>query len=118
MAAANMDRLPIVNAERIRRLNDAFRHTFVGGVVTITSGIEQLDPPTRSELLRQVREFTRFDWGNDPHAEHDFGALEFGDQRILWKIDYYDRQLEQGSDDPTDPSRTTRVLTIMLASEY
>jgi len=37
---------------------------------------------------------------------------------MFWKIDYYDRSLEYGSNDPADPSQTVRVLTIMLASEY
>ena len=55
---------------------------------------------------------------NDPHGEHDFGAFEHNSERIFWKIDYYDRTLSRGSDDPSDPVHTVRVLTIMLASEY
>ena len=31
-------------AERIRDLNDAFRRTFVGGVVMITAGVEAMPP--------------------------------------------------------------------------
>ncbi|WP_420822819.1 DUF3768 domain-containing protein [Allostella humosa] len=38
--------------------------------------------------------------------------------RVVWKIDYYNRTLDGGSDDPTGPNRTCRVLTIMLAREW
>jgi hypothetical protein len=53
----------------------------------------------------------------------DFGSLDYEGQRIFWKIDYYDRAsfgtgCDMGSDDPADPAKTLRVLTIMLASEY
>ena len=39
-------------------------------------------------------------------------------ERIFWKIDYYDPSLDFGSEIPSDPAQTVRVLTIMLASEY
>ncbi len=51
-------------------------------------------------------------------ARGDFGALQIDGERILFKIDYYDRSLTGHSPDPADPSYTTRVLTIMLAEEY
>jgi len=103
---------------RIRELNDAFRRTFVGGAVMITPGVAALEPGMRSELLEQIRSYEQFDMGNDPHAEHDFGSFEIAGQRIFWKIDYYDRDVQFGSEDPSDPTKTTRMLTVMLASEY
>jgi hypothetical protein len=38
---------------------------------------------------------------------------------FMFKVDYYDRKsMDCGSEDPADPSMTTRVLTIMYASDY
>jgi hypothetical protein len=38
--------------------------------------------------------------------------------KVLAKIDYYDKAMHLGSEDPTDTSKTTRVMTLMLSSEY
>lgn len=65
-----------------------------------------------------MNEFDAFSPDNDPYGEHDFGAVEIAGQRVFCKIDYYDTALEYGSPDPSDPAVTTRVLTVMLASEY
>jgi hypothetical protein len=69
-------------------------------------------------VLRRVREFKHFNGDNDPHQEHDFGTFNIGGTRFFWKIDYYDRQMDAGSENPADASQTTRVLTVMLAEEY
>jgi Protein of unknown function (DUF3768) len=37
---------------------------------------------------------------------------------IFWKIDLYDRDYQWYSPAPTDPAKTNRVLTILLAEEY
>jgi hypothetical protein len=105
-------------AEPIRALNDAFRRTFVGGAVMITAGVEAMPLEQRRSLLQKVRAFDAFTDDNDPHGEHDFGAIDEGGVRCFWKIEYYDRATEMGSPDPADPSVTTRVLTIMLGDEY
>ena len=106
------------NTERIRALNDSFRTTFIGGKVMLTSGVADMEDAERGELLARVQSFQAFDNGNDPHHEHDFGALEITGDKFFFKIDYYDKTLEAGSEDPADPAQTTRVLTIMRADEY
>jgi Protein of unknown function (DUF3768) len=68
--------------------------------------------------LAAVRRFRNFGPDNDPYGEHDFGIFELDGETLNWKIDYYDRELRYGSDDPSDAEKTRRVLTILLAEEY
>jgi hypothetical protein len=107
-----------MSAEKIRALNDAFRRSFAGGKVMMTAGIAALSDAAHARMLDEVRTFDAFTADNDPHGEHDFGSFEVDGRKIFWKIDYYDAAMEFGSEDPADPTKTTRVLTIMLASEY
>src|ERR1700694_363276 len=103
---------------KIALLNDAFRTTFSGGKVMMTSGVNELPDCVKAEALVQVTTFSEFPADNDPHAEHDFGSFNLVGRKFFWKIDYYDERCEFGSDDPADPEKTTRVLTVMLAGEY
>jgi Protein of unknown function (DUF3768) len=105
-------------ATKIRELNDAFRRTLLGGRVMLTQGFTVLSPAMQGEIIKSVRMFNDFAKGNDPHGEHDFGSIELNGVKVFWKIDYYDPSLTGGSDDPTDTTKTTRILTIMLAEEY
>jgi hypothetical protein len=104
--------------QRIQALNDAFRRSFVGGRVVITAGVAALDTKIQAELLARVRRFDDFTVDNDPYDEHDFGAVRLAGRTIFWKIDAYDPTLTAGSEDPADPARTARLLTLMLAEEY
>ena len=104
--------------DRIRALNDACRRTVFGGAVMITQGVEAMPLDQRRSLIQKIRSFDAFCDANDPHHEHDFGAVDESGVRCFWKIDYYDRKTEFGSPDPADPTVTTRVMTIMLAEEY
>lgn len=103
---------------KIALLNDAFRTTFSGGRVMMTSGVYELPDCVKAEALVQVTKFSEFSADNDPHYEHDFGSFNLVGRKFFWKIDYYDKDLVNGSEDPGDPERTTRVLTLMLAGEY
>jgi hypothetical protein len=105
-------------AERVRQLNDAFRRSFVGGVVVVTAGFESVPTERRRVILAKIRAFGEFDQDNDPHGEHDLGLVEVDRVRCLWKIDHYDKEMELMSPDPANPEVTTRVLTVMLADEY
>lgn len=104
--------------DRIRELNDVFRTTWLTGTVLLTSGIRNLPDTTQSRIAEAVQSFDTFTPNNDPHGEHDFGAVTIEGHKVFWKIDYYDPTMEYGSDDPANPTVTKRVLTIMLAEEY
>ena len=107
-----------MSTERIRELNDAFRTTMSGGRVVMTAGVDALPSDVKAMTIRRVATFCDFTPDNDPHGEHDFGSFELAGRKFFWKIDYYDAAMEYGSEDPADPTKTTRVLTLMLAEEY
>jgi hypothetical protein len=102
----------------IRALNDAFRKTFRGGRVMMTAGVKALADDARQTVFRKIREFEAFDHENDPWNEHDFVSVEHEGHTFFAKIDYYDLDLSGHSEDATDPTKTRRVMTIMLAEEY
>ncbi len=106
------------NSEKIRELNDVFRKTGIGGRIFITNGIQSLEPEVIGQIVQAVQNFDAFNPDNDPHLEHDFGSFTIFEKRILWKIDYFDKEYRFGSEDPSNPEITNRVLTIMLAEEY
>lgn len=105
-------------AREIARLNDEFRRTGTGGRILMTATVHTLPYRSLRELARKVRTFCEFTADNDPHGEHDFGALVHEDVSYFWKIDYYDVDHGALSRDPADPMVTNRVLTIMRADEY
>lgn len=104
--------------ERIRALNDALRNNGIGGRILLTSGIAALPATDGAAIMRAVTSFSDFNSDNDPHGEHDCAVLTAAGHRVIFKIDYYDRTMTYLSPDPSDPSRTCRVLTLMLSSEY
>lgn len=103
---------------RIRDLNDTFRSSGQGGRILMTSGVQALSTIDQSEVFQKIRLFDDFKEANDPYGEHDFGSIEHKGEKIFFKIDYYDRDLKNHSENPADPLKTARVMTVMLACEY
>lgn len=83
----------------------------------LTRGIYSKGQACINEILDNVKMFNDFNHGNDPYNEHNYGSLEYDGEKIMWKIDYYDRDLRYYSHDPTDITKTIRVMTVMLAEE-
>lgn len=112
-----------MSSDDIRALNDAFRKGERPelGRIMITVGVRELVaawPLGVVAIHEQVKHFDGFTPDSDPHGEHDLGSFEYVGEMLFWKIDYYAKDLESGSENPADASITTRVLTIMLAEEY
>jgi Protein of unknown function (DUF3768) len=120
---------------RIAHLNDLARQAMgVACTAVATVGFRSLPASDQSCVRELIETYDAFDEDSDPHGERDFGAVyQIADgrwtterprvrdderERVFWKLDYYDRDLRFGSDDPANPAVTRRVLTIMLAQEY
>jgi hypothetical protein len=112
-------RSAVVNStQRIRELNDELRQHLVGGLAVMTPGVAALGQQAVERIVQTISVFDDFCHANDPHEEHDFGSFKVDGQMIIFKIDYFDKSLSHNSPDPSNPSVTERVITIMLAEEY
>ena len=120
---------------RIARLNDLARMAMgIACTAVATVGFRSLPEADQSQVRELIETYDAFDEDNDPHGERDFGCIyQLGDnrwtterprlsdderERVFWKFDYYDRDLQFGSEDAANPAITRRVLTIMLVDEY
>jgi len=111
--------------KKIAELNDRSRRNLLSvngsilGVLVLTPGVGSLELSVRHRLFSLISQVKEFHLDNDPYGEHDFGKATMEDGvDFFWKFDYYDIDLEYGSPDPANPEVTTRVLAIMLTSEY
>lgn len=110
--------------------NDAFRrHVCLGspypddvprleGKLVCTAAVAEKGMLFVDTCRRAVGFFSDFSEDNDPDGHHDFGSIRIGETKVWWKIDAYDRSYEYGSEDPSDPARTARVLTILFPSDW
>src|SRR3546814_15677077 len=88
------------------------------GILAMVDDDPLLAAARQMELMSVVASYANFSEDNNPHGERDFGPFDWRGTRCYWKIDYYDRQTDSGSPDPSDPGVTCRLLTILRADEY
>lgn len=110
--------------ERIAQLNDRCRQGLdrTAQIVVTRNCLARLAPSgdkvdeivAQAEIMQAVRQAIF-----DPHSpERDIAAVTVRETKLFFKIDYYDSNVEYGSEDPADAAMTTRVLTIMLPEDY
>ena len=114
----------LTRTEKIARLNDRVRQGLDRTAKIVFSyalsakffaGNGALAILAQASIMKAIRHHL---FEQDAHGERDFGQIEFRGERIWFKIDYYDYDLEYGSEDPSDASVTKRVMTIMLPEDY
>lgn len=119
-----MTRVKTARVKRIAELNDRLRKESANrslGQVLISSGIAARGAEFKAMVLAalagmQAKDFKK---GNDPYGERDFNSFTVDAKLCLFKIDYFAKgDLRRPSEDPADPAKTERVLTVMLADEY
>src|SRR4051812_12862343 len=93
----------------IADLNDVFRRQ--GRFVATPDVLSLQDVST---LMRAVTDYDTFNEDNDPYGKHDFGALDWEGNDVLWKIDYYDPTYTAWQDPLSDECH--RMLTVMLGA--
>jgi Protein of unknown function (DUF3768) len=118
-AGLTLQELPMTtNTKAIRALNDELRQNFAAGTALMTAGVAAMGAETVARIVKTIAVYDDFCHANDPCEEHDFGSFDVDGHTILFKIDYFDKSRSYLSPDPSDPSVTERVITIMLAEEY
>ncbi len=119
-----MTKVRSARARRIAGLNDELRKNPMNralGQVLISSGVAARGAEFRAMVLTALGQMQAKDFkkGNDPYGERDFNSFTIDGKLCLMKIDYYAKDdLRRASEDPSDPAKTTRVMTVMLADEY
>lgn len=58
-----------------------------------------------SKVIEKVRNFDDFTSDNDAYGERDYGSFEHAGEKLFWKIDYQNKDLNGGSEDASDPRK-------------
>ena len=119
-----MTKVKPARAKRIAELNDELRRNPTNqtlGQILLSSGVAARGSEFRAMVMTALARMQAKDFkkGNDPYGERDFNSFTIDARLCFFKIDYFAKgNLCAPSEDPADPSKTERVLTVMLADEY
>ena len=102
--------------QKNRTLNDHFRKTAKGGIVSISWGIHMLGRAEVDTIMKKLGG-VEGDSSCDAGSEHDNGEIAVNSRRIYWEINYYNKAFDDMSLDSTNPDQTTRFMTLLLDSE-
>lgn len=103
---------------KIRELNDKFRRSGQGGVTLISLGVHDLGAKAVADIRKDIASITSFSKEDDPDGMHDFGSVSHNGRLIYWMIEHYDKDIANEAEDPSDADETTRVMSIILSTEY
>lgn len=76
--------------QKNRALNDHFRKTAIGGIVSISWGIHMLDRAEVDNIMKRLGG-TEGDTSCDVGSEHDGGEITVSNRRTYCEIDYYNK---------------------------
>ena len=105
---------------KIRELNIAFwRNPHVNGKLLMTRSIAERGVHFQLKCIHALHTYTGWNPDNDPHHEADMCVLDIDGEKVWAKLDCYDKHDQNyGSEDPTDPTKTLRVGTLLFPHEY
>ena len=105
---------PVHDRTKIIELNDQLRTSFKGGRVQMTPGAYELNAQLRGRALHVMSRYNKFDEG----SEHDCGVFIFAGYSFEWRIEYRAKDGPGISPDPSDASKTFRVLTLYALHDF
>lgn len=120
----DLSREEVKRVIQIQQLNDRLRKTLprTKDMIVIMGDLSEEESAVQNAAYQAVRAFDGFTEDNDPYGEHDSGtvSVKIGDreEKIMFKIDYYDLDLRFHSPDAANPDVTRRVMSIFFARDY
>ncbi|MBW4961560.1 DUF3768 domain-containing protein [Sulfitobacter sp. CW3] len=102
--------------QKNRTLNDHFRKTTKGGIVSISWGIHMLGRAEVDSIMKKLGG-VEGDRSCGAGSEHDNGEISVSNRNIYWEINCYNKEFDDMSVDSTNPDQTTRFMTLFLDSE-
>lgn len=108
-----------VKNSTIAKLNDRFRKGDRSlGEYKLSRQVLALPKNKQKQLFKLIQDFSDFNSENNPDGDRSFGVVIVDGFKYIWKIDCLDLCMTMLSEDPSDLTKTTRVLLIIRAGEF